>query len=372
MIIKEITAKSILLKPKKFESWFLGGYGMNLYRGCLHNCPYCDGRAERYNVDGDFGSEISVKINAEQLLRRELDPARKRKPMNGGFIFLGGGVGDAYQPVDKKYQLARKALELIAQFNHPVHILTKSTLVKRDLDLIDKINKQKRAVLSHSFSTVDPDLCRIFEPGVPSPHERLQTIKLFKSRGIACGMYLMPVIPFLTDTEKQMNQTLIQAKQAGIDFVIFGGMTLKEGRQKTHFYNLIKKQFPDLLPKFQEIYQWNQWGQAIQSYYIQISRTFSSLAEKHRIPVRIPPYIYHELLAKHEQVIVILEHIDYLLKLKGNRSAYGYAAYLISQIREPNLEKYLKISKIRNNVKSIIKEIWQTGKCKLLAELLNI
>ena len=125
MIIREITAKTILIKPKKFESWFLGGYGMNLYRGCLHNCAYCDGRSERYNVDGDFGNEITVKINAEQLLHRELNPIRKRKPMNGGFIFLGGGVGDAYQNVEIKYKLARKALEKIHQYNHPVHILTK-------------------------------------------------------------------------------------------------------------------------------------------------------------------------------------------------------------------------------------------------------
>ena len=78
IIFREIVAKSILRKHKKIESWFLTRYGMNLYRGCEHNCVYCDGRTEKYQVDGKFGRDVVVKINAIDLLRRELDPKRKR------------------------------------------------------------------------------------------------------------------------------------------------------------------------------------------------------------------------------------------------------------------------------------------------------
>jgi len=101
MGIQETKAKTILLKRKRIDSWFISGCGMNLYRGCSHNCVYCDGRAEKYQIPGDFGQDIHVKTNAPELLEKELDPTRKRKSFNPGFILPGGGIGDSYQPLEK-------------------------------------------------------------------------------------------------------------------------------------------------------------------------------------------------------------------------------------------------------------------------------
>lgn len=89
MAITEITAKTVLRKQKQVDSWFCSSYGMNLYRGCVHNCAYCDGRSEGYYAPENFGSDIEIKVNTPEILKRELDPARKRKPMRPGFIFLG-------------------------------------------------------------------------------------------------------------------------------------------------------------------------------------------------------------------------------------------------------------------------------------------
>ena len=113
---------------------------MNLYRGCSHNCVYCDGRSEGYHVDEQFGQVVTVKTNAIEILRREIDPKRKRTPLKRSFIMVGGGVGDSYQPVESKYQLTRKALDLVYEYNFPVHMLTKSTLIKRDIDILKRIN----------------------------------------------------------------------------------------------------------------------------------------------------------------------------------------------------------------------------------------
>ena len=99
MTIREIEAKSILRKHKKIDSWFISHYGMNVYRGCSHNCVYCDGRSEGYYVDGEFGEDVTAKVNAIEVLRRELDPKRKRTPFKRSFIMVGGGVGDSYQPI---------------------------------------------------------------------------------------------------------------------------------------------------------------------------------------------------------------------------------------------------------------------------------
>ena len=113
MKIREVEAKSILIKRKKIDSWFVSHYGMNLYRGCEHNCVYCDGRAERYYVDGVFGENVTVKINAAEILGKELDQKRRRVKLKPSYIMLGGGVGDSYQPIEEKYGLTRRILEIL-------------------------------------------------------------------------------------------------------------------------------------------------------------------------------------------------------------------------------------------------------------------
>ena len=173
--IREIEAKSLLRRQKRIDSWFVAPYGMNLYRGCVHGCTYCDGRAERYYVDGEFGRDVTVKVNALELLRRELDPTRRRKPLARGYVFLGGGVGDSYQPAEETYGLARGALEILRESGRPVHVLTKSTLVLRDAELIRRIHAETAAIVSVSLSTIDETVAAVFEPGVPTPQERLQT-----------------------------------------------------------------------------------------------------------------------------------------------------------------------------------------------------
>ncbi len=375
MTVREIEAKSILRKHKKIDSWFISRYGMNLYRGCAHGCAYCDGRSEGYRVEGEFGKDVAVKVNAIELLQQELDPKRKRTPFKPGFIMLGGGVSDSYQSVEKNYQLTRKALQLALEHNFPVHMLTKSTLIKRDLNIIKKINEQNRAIVSFSFSSVDESISRILEPGVPPPSERLETLALFKREGIAIGMFLLPVIPFITDNPELMEKTIRAAKKVGVDFIIFGGMTLKEGRQKTYFYDVLKECYPDLLAGYQHIYSSkSKWGEAIKEYYDSIHFTFNSIVRVLKIPKRISPAFYKDILTENDLVTVILEQIDYLLKLEGKRSPYGYAAYSVSQLKEPlsTMKKELrKLKGVGPTTERIILEILETGSSSYYEKLLS-
>ncbi|MBL7174507.1 MAG: radical SAM protein [Desulfobacteraceae bacterium] len=374
MTIKEIEAKSILRKHKKIDSWFISHYGLNLYRGCTHNCVYCDGRSERYYVDGEFGEDVSVKVNAIEVLRRELDPKKKRVPFKRSFIMLGGGVGDSYQPIEKRYQLSRKALQLFYEYKFPVHVLTKSNLIKRDIDILKKINDQSRAVVSYSFSSVDEKLSAIVEPGVPSPDERLETLALLKNEGIACGMFLVPVIPFISDKPELMEETIRRASQVGIDFIIFGGMTLKDGKQKDYFFNILKMHFPELTTEYVNIYKGNKWGAATKEYYNSINQVFHTITEKYKIPTRMPLHLFKDILVQKELVIVILEHIDYLLKLEGKTSPYGYAAYSISQSKEPfsTLRGDLRRLKgVGKTTERIILEILETGTSSYYEKLIS-
>lgn len=373
MSIKEIQAKSILRKNKRIDSWFVSQYGMNLYRGCTHNCVYCDGRAEGYYVNGDFGNDVAVKTNAIELLKRELDPKRKRKPFRKSYIMLGGGVGDSYQPAEKKFVLSRQALEVIHEYGFPVHILTKSTLVRRDIDIIKKINKKSRAIVSFSISSADDSISAVFEPRVPMPSERFETLRFFQDQGIACGLFLLPVIPFITDTAKMIDTAIQKAAEIGIDFIIFGGMTLKSGRQQDYFLKVLQERFPGLLPEYSMIYRGSKYGEAIPEYYKSIAQIFDAVASKHKIAKRIPALLFNDILDENDRVMVILEQLDYLLRLNGAKSPYGYAAYSISKIPTPisGMQSLRHIKGVGQTTERVIREILRTGTCAQYEKLLR-
>jgi DNA repair photolyase len=371
--VKEIKAKSILRKHKRIDSWFISQYGMNFYRGCNHNCVYCDGRSERYYVDGEFGTDVCVKVNAIDLLRKELNPRRKSKLLNRCFIMLGEGVGDSYQPIEEQYKLSRKALNLLYNFNLPVSVLTKSTLIERDIEIIKKINEKNRAIVSFSFSSIDEKISSIFEPGVPSPRDRIETLKLFKNEGIACGMFLLPVIPFVTDAVDVMEETIRKANEINLDFIIFGGMTLKEGRQKSYFLDSIKKHYPHLIPEYLNIYKKNIWGDPTEEYQKSLHNTFKIISKSYKIPTRIPPYLFNNILSENDLTIVILEHLEYLLKLEGKESSYRWAANSISKLTTPlsSMKGNLRqINGVGPATERIILEILETGSSSYYEKLL--
>jgi DNA repair photolyase len=361
--IQEIKSKSILLKRGKIDSWFVSRYGMNLYRGCTHSCVYCDGRSERYRVDGVFGENVTVKTNAVEVLRRELKPIGRRAKLKPGYVMIGGGVGDSYQPVEEKYQLTRRTLQLLCEYGWPVHILTKSTLVERDIDIIKRINQQNRAIVSFSFSSANDEVSAVFEPHVPSPSERLKTLALFKKEGIACGMFLLPVIPFITDTPEVIAETLRKARDIDVDFVVFGGMTLKTGRQKDYFCNVLSEKHPELVAKYEEIYEANEWGQATDAYYNSINSVFNQTAKMLKLRRRMPPTLYRDILWENDLAVVMLEQLDYFLRLEGKHSSFGYAAYAISKLNAPLSAMKSRLREIKGvgeMTEKIILEILET------------
>jgi DNA repair photolyase len=174
--MEEIQAKSILSKVKN-DSFFGLTYNMNLYRGCQHACIYCDSRSVCYQL-GEL-SHIRYKGNAIELLKKELS----KKKLKGTIGF--GSMNDPYMPVESKMQLTRQALEVVSQHRFPVHIITKSNLVTRDIDLLSKISKVYAAI-SFTITTADDDLARIIEPNAPSPSSRFEALRLLSENNIYC------------------------------------------------------------------------------------------------------------------------------------------------------------------------------------------
>lgn len=303
----EVDAKSVTRIPGFCDPWFLGRYGMNLYRGCEHGCLYCDGRAERYHVAGDFARDIAVKRNAVQVLAREL--RRIREP---GFMFLGGGVCDAYQPAEQRYQLARGALELALEHRLPVHVLTKSDLVRRDMDLLEQINEQSRVVLSFSIQTLDENVRQRFEPGAAPLERRWELLNEARKRGLGAGVMAMPVLPGISDQAEAIAALVAHAAGLKLDFVLFGGLTLRPGVQKDGYLATIQAHFPQHLDGYHRIYRDNRpSGSADKRYYDRINRRFSDALDRHDLPGRIPRRLFSGVIPRYTEAAILLEHAEF-------------------------------------------------------------
>lgn len=311
---REQDAKTITRVPGMVDAWFLGRYGMNLYRGCEHGCLYCDGRAERYYVEGDFARDIMVKRNAVTVLDRELE--RIREP---GFVFVGGGVCDAYQPAEAQYRLARGALALADKHRLPVHVLTKSALVERDLDLLQSIHGRTRAILSFSIGLVDEATRERFEPAAAPLAERWRLLAEAKRRGLSTGVMIMPVLPGISDRADTIDALVDRAADHEVDFVLFGGLTLRPGRQKDGYLAVIREHHAEHTDGYDVVYRANRRsGAGDPRYYRRINRRYANALSRCGLPGRIPRALFRGLIPRYAEAAVLLEHRELEQSLRSS------------------------------------------------------
>lgn len=262
---KEIKVKSVLNKTKKRDDWFLDDYTLNLYSSCSFNCLYCYIRGSKYGTN--LEQSLSVKTNAIEILDRQLFNRAKKNQY--GIIVLSSAT-DPYLQVEEKYQLTRRALEVIAKHKFPVHIITKSDLIERDFDLLHLINKtailpndltnrlDKGAIISFSFSTLDNSVAKIFERGATSPSDRLATLNKTVSEGFLTGVSLMPLLPFISDTTAQLNLLFSTFKGSNVDYILPATITLYGNGgadSKVLVLNAIKKHYPELVSKYENYFK---------------------------------------------------------------------------------------------------------------------
>lgn len=222
--------------------------GMNIYRGCLHGCIYCDSRSLCYQMKHKF-EDVEVKANAVGLLENTL--RRKRNKCMIGT----GAMSDPYMPIEEKLGNMRKCLEVIERYGFGVTMITKSTKVLRDLDLLKKINEKSKCIVQMTLTTYDEDLCRIVEPNVETTYERFRALEILRDNGIPTVVWLCPILPFINDTEENIRGILdycVRAKVKGIiNFDM--GVTLRDGNRE-YFYKKLDEHFPGLKEKYIRMY----------------------------------------------------------------------------------------------------------------------
>lgn len=262
MDYKIINCDSVVKKIIKKDSLFHGNYCADPYQNCEFGCHYCDSSLEK---------TIYIKKNVADTLKKELEDIHK------GRIILGS-VHDPYQNAEKKYKLTRTILDILKEFNFPCHILTKSPLILRDIDLLSQIE----CMITISISSLDDQVVRIFEPEVPSPYDRLQTIQTLRNQGINTGLALIPMLPYIVESE--LESIVKAARDVDAQYLLHKHLELK-GDLERFFRNIIEAHYPHLLPKYDTLYD-NNFNPRTE-YIRELNNTLSGYCKKFKISDRI-------------------------------------------------------------------------------------
>lgn len=251
MTFHEVLAKSALNKvPGPSRMPF--NWTINPYRGCSHACKYCFARGTHEYLDldggGDFDSQIVVKTNVVEVLQREL----RRGSWQRETVALGTNT-DPYQRAEGRYKLMPGIIRALADAGTPISILTKGTLIRRDIPLLREAATQVPIDVQMSIAMYDDALQHSIEPGTPSTQARLDTVRALADAGFQVGVFVMPVLPHLTDSIQHLDDALRRIKQAGAEYAIYGALHLRPG-VKPWFLQWLEREHPELLSSYRGLY----------------------------------------------------------------------------------------------------------------------
>lgn len=228
------------------------GWTINPYRGCSHACSYCFARNTHTYLDldagADFDNQIVVKVNVAEVLARELArPSWARQP-----VALGTNT-DPYQRAEGRYRLMPGIIASLAHSGTPFSILTKGTLLRRDLPLIAEAAREVPVDLAMSIAIMDDALQQAIEPGTPTAKSRLATVAAARELGLGCAVFMMPILPYLTDTTAHLQSAVSAAQEAGATALLYSALHLRTG-SKEWFMSWLARDHPELVPRYRAMY----------------------------------------------------------------------------------------------------------------------
>jgi len=280
--IHEIHAKTVLnrVRPPMPFRW-----SANPYRGCQHACAYCYARPSHVAFDlfggEDFERQIFVKVNAPEVLRAEVRrPGWRREAVTIGTIV------DPYQPVEGRYRITRGLLRELAAARTPASIITKNSLIQRDLDVLRALHARAGCAVLISVTSLDAGLLRRMEPGTPPPLRRLETIRRLVAAGIPAGVMAAPLLPGISDGEDSLGALAAAAAAHGAAFFMAGALRLGEGIAPW-FYPFLRGERPDLLPAYARLYP---RGYAPRAYVERLRERVAARREAYGLPAA-PPHL---------------------------------------------------------------------------------
>jgi len=318
--------------------WFWDKYSAHPYIGCEQGCEFCYSRSRKYlqtENPEDFSRVIKVKTNAPGQLRKDLSKVPRDIVVTGD-----------YQPAEGRFKLSRKMLEVIRDLNFPVHIVERSPLVLRDLDILQEINRRSWACVSISITTLDEKLTRFFEPKASAPRSRLRAMKKISEAGILTGTALMPVLPYLTDSDTSLEEIVRSTAEHGGSYVLAGGGLTLDDNVKTRYMKLIQNHFPSLVEKYDELYSSENM---LRRYSAAVGKKIAALCEKYGTADRIPRYVPDSPFRRNKEIAAALFNKTYRLELELESPhkiwAYRKAAWAVDELEE-NIEELYRSGRL--------------------------
>jgi len=319
--------------------WFWGKYTAHPYIGCRSGCKFCYQRGGRYmgrRDPGSYDTLIQVKINAVELLRKELS----RLPLD---IIA---CGDWQQPAEDRYLLSRHMLELVYELGFPLFIVERSPLIARDLDLLVEIQQRVGVTVAFSISSLDPALKQAFEPRSPGVKRRLQAMEALANAGILVGTTFMPILPLVGDDEKHLEDVVKATKAHGGTYILSGGMTMA-GFQAELTLKAARQLDPALDSRWRRFYNWQvgaEPGSPPRAYNARLGLMVRELCARHGLLDHIPRLIMPGRLAVNKRIAerLFLKTYDLELEQAGNYRIWAYrkAAWTVDELKENIAEVY--------------------------------
>jgi DNA repair photolyase len=252
---------------------------VNPYRGCTHSCHYCFARAFHHYLDlgpgEDFSSKIVVKTNVVEVLRRELASAK----WEGETVAMGTAT-DPYQHCEGRYGLTRGVVSALADFENPLSMLTKSTMIVRDLDQFERLSRVADVTVAMSVGTLDESVRKVVEPGTPPGRRRLDILARFADAGIRTGVLVAPLLPGLTDDDEHIDEVLAACAAAGVSWASGIVLHVRPGIRE-HFMPWVERTYPWLYPRYVELYGARSY--APKAYQQDVAERFARLRLRHGI-----------------------------------------------------------------------------------------
>ncbi|UWD47428.1 radical SAM protein [Clostridioides difficile] len=250
-------------------------WDLNIYRGCEHACKYCYAiYSHKYINSNNYFEDIYVKTNIVEKLEKQLSSSKWNRE-----VINIGGVTDSYQPIEDEYKIMPEILNLLIKYKTPAIISTKSDLILRDYDLIDKLSRITYINIASTITTVDEKTQKLIEPNGVDSMRRFKMLEEFRKTNASVGLHVMPIIPYITDDFENINSLFRYAKESNVHYVLPGTLYLR-GVTRGVFFEFIKKEFPDLFDKLSILYS---TGSANKEYKNQLYKMVDQLRNKYSL-----------------------------------------------------------------------------------------
>lgn len=250
-------------------------WDLNIYRGCEHACKYCYAiYSHKYINSNNYFEEIYVKTNIVEKLEKQLSSSKWNRE-----VINIGGVTDSYQPIEAEYKIMPEILNLLIKYKTPAIISTKSDLILRDYDLVDKLSRITYINIASTITTIDERKQKLIEPNGVDSMRRFKMLKEFRKTNASVGLHVMPIIPYITDDFENVNSLFRYAKESNVHYVLPGTLYLR-GITRGVFFDFIKKEFPDLFDKLSILYS---TGSANKEYKNQLYKMVNQLRNKYSL-----------------------------------------------------------------------------------------